>query len=221
MPEDRNMRITIGRQRIKEILPASITARKEFVQNATYHTFRHDEIGDLGSIVINEMPDGKLHMAVLILGDENDPMTKVREELFGDLAIQIIDIMNYALGGDSEIVDDLNKLNIPKQPCELIESKIFPCDRCGEYVAIIYFTNTREKLTKSDFEDFYRKIYTEVQQRNIPAWIIGSPVDPEATLEADTLTQTMKVWPERSDIYLSTANNFNPELDDLMENHCR
>lgn len=47
-------------------------------------------------------------------------------------------------------------------------------------------------------------------------WITGAYVDPQATLEAKTFTQTREICPTRNDIFISTATIFNHELDDLI-----
>jgi hypothetical protein len=70
----------------------------------------------------------------------------------------------------------------------------------------------------ASFEDYARKMYHKYKELDVPTWIIGPPVGELA--ESRTPTQVMKVWPSRDDIVTTTADEFNAELDALLDKHC-
>ncbi len=68
------------------------------------------------------------------------------------------------------------------------------------------------------FEDYARKMYPQYTSLNVPTWIIGKPEINDG--DHTTPTPTMMVWPDRTPIKTTTAEQFNNELDNLIENHC-
>jgi len=60
-------------------------------------------MGDLGRIVIQEMPDGRTHLACEVAGDPLDPRTAERAAIFGPLAREVTRQMEVLTGPGAEI----------------------------------------------------------------------------------------------------------------------
>ncbi len=104
----------------------------------------------------------------------------------------------------------------PKSPQEVVESKLIPCEKCGETAAILIFAD--DAIDLGGFEDCARKMYHQYSDLNVSTWIIGPPVGD--LNGAQTPTNTMKVWPQREPIKTITADEFNADLDAFVDMHC-
>ncbi len=65
---------------------------------------------------------------------------------------------------------------------------------------------------------FFTLYLAQKQGAGYATWTIGPSVGELA--ESRTPTQVMKVWPSRDDIVTTTADDFNAELDALLDKHC-
>ncbi len=54
---------------------------------------------------------------------------------------------------------------------------------------------------------------------DVHTWIIGPPI--EKLTESLTTTEVMMVWPNRAPIVTMTADEFNANLDNLVDKHCQ
>lgn len=195
-------------------MPPGISFRKEVLQGNQTYVFRHVELGDLGRIVVQGLPNGHCHLSSEISGDPGDPMTAIRKKMFAPLSEQVTNAMEALLGKGS-----LGGAILPSNPranTEVVESKLIPCGRCGNSAALLIFAD--DAITPGDFEDYARKMYHKYKELDVPTWIIGPPIVELA--ESKTPTQVMKVWPSRDNIVTTTADEFNAELDVLLNKHC-
>ncbi len=103
----------------------------------------------------------------------------------------------------------------PKTPSEVVESKLMPCDRCGATAAMLIFAY--DATTTGDFENYARKMYLKYRDLNVPTWIIGEPM---GVAGFDTVSRIVKAWPNREPIQQKTPNDFNVELDEILDHHC-
>src|ERR1700738_3752155 len=116
--------------------------------------------------------------------------------------------------------EDAGPVDPPRRPLEakgVIESKIIPCERCGDVVAMLIFAPTATDPGR--FEDYARKMYPQYNRLNVPTWIIGPALGegPLIGRPADVL----KVWPTREPIQRLVPAQFNPLLDQLAEEKTR
>ena len=195
-------------------MPPGVSFRKEVLQGKQAYVFRHVELGDLGRIVVQGLPNGHCHLSSEVAGDPDDPMTAVRKEMFAPLSEQVTSAMEAMLGKGS--LDESTSPSSPRNPTEVVESKLIPCERCGNNAALLIFAD--DATTPGDLEDYARKMYHKYKELDVPTWIIGPPAGELA--ESRTPTQVMKVWPSREDIVTITADEFNAELDALLGKHC-
>jgi hypothetical protein len=103
----------------------------------------------------------------------------------------------------------------PSAPDELIESRLIPCEHCGELAAQLIFID--DSSNENTLEQYAHKMRVQVSELNVPTWILGEPL---STPGFDTKTRILKVWPTHGVIQLKTANEFNAELDELLAGHC-
>ena len=57
-------------------LPSDISVQRQPLDNGMVYQFRHQTLGDLGHIVLQDRPDGRCHISSEAAGDPNDPITK-------------------------------------------------------------------------------------------------------------------------------------------------
>ncbi len=195
-------------------MPPGVSFRKEVLQGNYAYIFRHFELGDLGRIVIQGLPNGHCYLSCEVSGDPDDPMTAVRKKIFKPLSEQVANTMESLLGNGS--LGGAIPPSSPRSTTEIVESKLISCERCGRSAALLIFAD--DAKTPGDFEDYARKMFHKYKELDVPTWIIGPPVGELA--ESRTPTQVMKVWPSRDDIVTTTADEFNAELDALLDKHC-
>jgi hypothetical protein len=88
----------------------------------------------------------------------NDPMTQTRQAILQPISEQLTAALGSALGeGAPTPLQSVPES--PKAPREIIESKLMPCDRCGNNAAMLIFAY--DAKTVADFENFARKMYGE------------------------------------------------------------
>ncbi len=198
------------------VLPPEVTVKKHKLEGHWAYTFRHDTLGELGRIMLQDLPDGQCHVASEVAGDLADPMTETRLNILRPISEQITETLESVLGsGRQEEVLTPAPVG-PKAPTEVVESKLMPCDRCGDTAAMLIFAY--DATTTGDFEDYARKMYPKYSGLNVPTWIIGEPM---GIAGFDTPSRVLKVWPHRESIQQMTPKTFNAELDELLANHCR
>jgi hypothetical protein len=196
-------------------LPPGVTVRKHQLQGHWVYSFRHDTLGELGRMVLQSLPNGQCHVASEVAGDPADPMTQTRLKMLQPISEQLTAAMESALG----TADQAPLKAVPPSPVgsrDIIESKLMPCDRCGDTAALLIFAH--DAVTAADFEDYARKMYHKYRDLDVPTWIIGEPL---GTSGFETPSRILKVWPHRESIRQRTPNEFNAELDGVLAKHCR
>ena len=195
-------------------LPPDVTVKKQIVQGQWVYGFRHNELGELGRVILQGLSSGHCNMACEVAGDSNDPMTEARLAVLQPISVQLAAALESAFGTVDQTIGPAPPTT-PQGPSEVVESKLMPCDRCGETAAMLIFPTGVKTI--AGFEDYARKMYAKYSDLNVPTWIIGDPLgDPGF----DTCSQILKVWPQRGAILEMTPNDFNEELDKLLADHC-
>jgi len=195
-------------------LPADVTVTKQQLEGQWVYSFRHDDLGELGRIVLQGLSTGQCHIVSEVIGDPNDPMTAKRQAILQPISEQLTSALTSVSGEDDQIPLQSAPAS-PKAPREIVESKLIPCDRCGHNAAMLIFSY--DAKTDADFENCARKMYVKYSDLNVPTWIIGEPVGIPGF---GTPSKIVKVWPHRESIRQITPNDFNAELDALIDNHC-
>jgi hypothetical protein len=172
-------------------------------------------LGDLGRIVIEEVGDGRTHIALEVAGDPADPMTAERAAIFRPLGMDLARRIEAATG----VAPGNLPLDPPPRPPEekeLIESRLIPCPRCGALVAMLIFAPLATDPGR--FEDYARKMYPEYSRLNVPTWIIGPSLGEGPLINRPA--EILKIWPTREPIKQQRPTQFNAMLDRLERTHC-
>ena len=190
-------------------LPPEITVKKECVGPCWIYQFRHNDLGQLGRIILRQLANGQCHLATEVAGDVDDAMTQQRADLFIPLSETVTRQIEAALGGSSRPAFQpyLSPIETEQVECELTT-----CPRCNQPVAMLVFTEARQR---ADFEDYARKMHHRCVELDVPAWIIGEQLGPRSP------TWVLKIWPEREPLRTLTPEAFNAGLEHLVEAHCR
>jgi hypothetical protein len=202
-----------GKQSGVTLPPEIITTQTTSVEGYQIQIFHHEKLGEIGHIVIVPRGDS-CQVCYEVLGDLDDPMTRIRTEIFTPIAKQIIDAMDSIIGL-STLAEVLYNVTHKK---ERIASKIFPCTRCNKGTAMIIFAD--DAKTEAALENCARKMYSTLRELNIPTWIVGPEQRRTFTNNIEG-TLTLKVWPDREEMRIIPEEELNQILDQLMHNHCR
>ena len=197
-------------------LPPEVSFRKRRLSDRWAYVFRHQTLGELGRILVQDNRDGHCRISCELVGDPADPMTAKRGEVFKPLGLDLAQRLE-ALAGTAPKSEAASPPPRPPGAQDVIESRLIPCDHCGTPVALLIFAP--EATDPGQFEDYARKMYPEYTRMNVPTWIIGPALGsgPLPDRPADIL----KVWPTRGPIEWLRPDEFNPIIERLATEHCR
>jgi hypothetical protein len=196
-------------------LPPGVSFQKEPVSSGWAYVFRHATLGLLGRIVVEDRPGGMSQVSCEIAGDPADPMTVKRKALFEPVALDLmrrVEAQTGSVGGKSAPPP-----RRAPEPPERIASKRIQCETCTADVALLIFA---ERATDhGGLEDYARKMFPQVQQLNVPTYVVGPPVGagPVEALPSDIL----KMWPERAPVRRFHPEEFHRMLAALPCPRCR
>ena len=197
-------------------LPPGVTMKKEIMTDGNQAwEFRHRDMGRLGRISLKAM-GGQTLIIHEVAGDQDDPLTAKRKEIFEPIARKLSARMEKILGkGKGTPPKHIETANEPPMP---VATRIVQCETCGEPAALMVFADHAK--TPDEMEDYARMVYRYVADRNLPAWILGCALtDPNE--DPDAPSYAMKVWPEKERIQLVTPDQILPDIDEAAENHCK
>lgn len=126
-------------------LPPKVTFSKQLLGNNWAYIFRHQELGNLGRVVLQGRSDGKCQIFCELAGEPDDPMTIRRGEIFKPLGIALSKQLEAATGKVSGATLEPIASN-PQTPKEMIESKLIPCEHCGKMVAMFQSLRLRQLI---------------------------------------------------------------------------
>lgn len=79
-------------------LPSDISVQRQPLDNGMIYQFRHQTLGELGRIVLQDGSDGRCHIFSEVAGDPNAPMTETRAQIFEPLSQQLCAALEAAVG---------------------------------------------------------------------------------------------------------------------------
>jgi hypothetical protein len=191
-------------------LPKDVSVKKERQSIGWVYVFRHAELGNLGRIVLQGRSDGRTHVTCEVAGDVRDPMTKKRAAIFQPLATELARKLDIATGGTGEDRWETPPPR-PPEPLHRVATKLMQCETCGAIVALLIFAD--DEADRGGLEDCARLMYPKVVELNVPAWVIGPPVDSEPSPESPA--EILQIWPERKDMGQLRPMEFNPIIEAL------
>lgn len=204
-------------------LPPDISSQQQRLKDGAVYIFRHKKVGELGRIILQDRADGQCHISIEVVGDSNDPMTATRRDLFLPLSEQLTAALEAGLRATGRmnqpsVQTSTRATTVSQSPPltqERIASKLIPCPRCNKPAAMLIFADYAKE--EGELEDYARKMYSNYKQLNVPTWILGAP---KRLPDNDISSPTFRVWPERGLIREMRPDEFNRELDQVVEGHC-
>ena len=197
-------------------LPPEITVERSPSADGCYiQKFFHQLLGEIGRIII--IPHGQeSQICCEVIGDPDDPMTRKKKDIFAPIATQITEILEKELGIGLQSITSYNV----KEGGNLIESIVYPCNKCNQVVAVMI--SAHDAQTQGELEDYASKMYSKIRELNVPTWVVGR--EREITLSNGKKTGeaiSMKIWPNKENPEIIEAELFNKMIDQLIDSHCR
>ena len=196
-------------------LPPGVSSSKEPLSDGTAYVFRHEELGLLGRLILQDIAGANCHISLELSGDPDDPMTEKRAAIFKPLGMELASRLEKQLGSAST-ADNLTPPSPPPPSDELVESKMMQCEHCDAGVALLIFAD--QATDHGGLEDYARKMYPQVQQANLPTWVIGPSTGEEPLSERPA--DILKIWPQREPVQRLRPDEFNSIVDQLARTHC-
>jgi len=198
-------------------LPPEVTVQKEHTPEGWVFSFRHQELGQLGRIVLQERADGNTQVVSEVAGDPDDPMTERRKSVFGPIAMEIARQMDLATGGTGAVgPSDPPPYRSPPPGSAGFHSKHVQCDKCDAVVAVLIFAD--DARDAGGLEDCARLMFPKVEEWNLPTWVIGPERRSASVLEQPA--PILKIWPDREPVCELLPEEFNPIIEKIRSAHC-
>lgn len=195
-------------------LPPEVTSTKTQLSNGRFaYVFRHTTLGELGRLLIIPHSNGESRLVVEVSGEPDDPMTIKRQELLDPIASEMLKTMAMICGNGKGTPEPYQ---VTEQKYEIGCEEI-PCETCGALVALLVLSDAD---TAAGLEDYARMMYAIIKEKNVPTWVIGLEKEVKINGEYAGLALSMKLWPERGNVQELVSTEFNPLLDELIDNHC-
>lgn len=196
-------------------LPKGISCRKEIIQNSVAYIIRHENLGDLGRIVVSEK-QGMCHFSSELIGDPQDPTTKKRLEILEPITKAMIAEIEKSTQSKMQDTDSHHFQQNIMPNYHKIPSKILPCLKCNQIVVQLIFAENADN--QALMEDHYRMVYPKIKEMNIESWIVGKE---QIIRHQNIITYVMKVWPQKDEIaYKISFDEFNQKIKRLQNGHC-
>lgn len=195
-------------------LPPGVSVRKERISGQWVYSFRHQQLGELGRIVLQTRTDSNTQVNCELAG-EDDPMAEERAAIFKPLALELCRHLEVACGRPREGTCVYPPQMLPART-HCIASKLMQCETCDAAVALLIFAEGA--YTLGELEDYARLMYPKVCELNLPTWVIGEPVGSEPLPERPA--DILKIWPEREPVQRLRPDEFNALIKELAQKHC-
>jgi len=197
-------------------LPPGVSMQKEQLPSGWAYVFHHTKLGLLGRLVLQGLPSGHCQVSCEVAGDPADPLTARRRKMLEPVTtelVQQLEAQTATVVGTPWGTPPPS----PPPPRRMIESKLMQCERCDAGVALLIFAD--EATDHGGLEDYARLMYEQIQNTDLPTWVIGPPQGEEPLPERPA--DILKVWPRREPVRRLRPDAFNPIIQALARAHCR
>lgn len=206
------------REKIKGLqLPflPEVSCRKEtLLTGEEVYIVRHKNLGDLGRILILQNGEN-CQLSFEVIGDEDDPGTVQRKEVFEPISHEISHLMESIFGkGNGTIKPYESPVQIQSFRAERIE-----CNKCGACVAFIVYAPPN--ATPAVLEDNVRHSFSKAKEFNVPTWVISEESKVLINNMYVPRLLSLKFFPERESIKYILGTELDDILCPLVEKHCR
>lgn len=194
-------------------LPLGISWRKEIAMTGKpIYVFRHDELGDIGRLIIFQSGEG-CQLMFEVIGEEDDPTTDQRKAIFEPISQDVSDFMESVFGKG---IGDLKPFEIPNQMQQFMGERIM-CNKCDTTVAFLVYAPPN--ATEATLQDYARMGFAKGKEFKVPTWVISE--EDMVNNQKIPRVLTLKVFPEREVTKPMLANEFDDILCPLVEYHCK
>ena len=196
------------------ILPVGVTSHRTLLPSGKWcYIFRHIELGQLGRILILPHSSGQSQIMSEVSGDEDDPMTLKRREIFEPIVEDTMQKMDKIFGDGIGVIEPYES---PKDE-QSVKSMLYPCEICKKAVALVVFADGA--VTAGSLEDYARMMHSKIKELNIPTWIVGE--ESEYIVNGEDLRKSLVLTIHRNrEINVKTPDEIMDAVDELMEIHC-
>lgn len=201
-------------------LPIGVTMDKREEQIGTVFYLRHDQLGDLGRLRVEERAVGS-HFVCEVAGDPRDPQTRRRAEILEPIARGVGDVL-ASLGGPVPTGHPVTKPT-PSSPSggRGFHTSLFNCSKCAAPTAMLVFAPGARNA--GTFADVARLMFEACVELGVPVWALGDPLleDVRRGLGPDDVrSHIMQIWPACGDLATTTPDQFEHQMLVLSEAHC-
>jgi hypothetical protein len=190
--------------------------QKNYPDGKIEYIFRHEDVGEIGTCMIVPTPLGQSQINFHVSGDDSDPMAERRKELLQPIVNAMEEKMNIQYGtAKSESMKPYEM----QSTTSVVESKMFPCNKCKAPTALFIFGEKSE--TVGELEDYARKMYAQVKEMNVPTWVLGR--EKEVIIDGEYAGESLvlKIHPKRLKAKKMNSIDLNAKIDKLMDSHCK
>lgn len=187
-------------------LPTDVSCTKKVMGDNYSFEFSHLSLGYLGRIYIEGLDSqNSILRSDMAVSDTDDPRKQDREAIFKKLSD---DISSRMPGSDSDQCIPVSDKKTPLKDRELVQSKLCLCDSCGKSLhTLIMYPSAK---SHSDFIDVKRKMFSQLKQMDVDAYILGVP-------DSDGTAHIYKIWPSEMDLGFVEPDIFNKMVGQLCE----
>jgi len=196
-------------------LPNGVTSSKGVDSKGNfYYEFNHNKLGELGKLHLIPRSKGTQFLCAVV-GEQGDPVTNKRQEILTSILIPVVKQLETVYGENAGYEPEQY---FARTDTHLIESKMFPCEKCNKPTSLLVFAPDADNEGK--LEDYNRRMFSKIKDFDVPTWIIGYGKDVIINGQPENECLIAKVWPKREKARIITSAELNPIIDGLMENHC-
>ena len=196
-------------------LPEDVTCHRELQPNGKpFYLFKHVELGTLGRMFI--MGNGNESQLMFdVMGEEDDPLTEKKKNLFLPITHMISEQMEKGLGAGKGTVKPM----ILPSNVRSIKAEHITCKTCHALVAVIVYAE--EATTAAELIDHATFFHKKAKELNVPTWVLGKEMVSDIYLmQYHSIFLTLKMWPEREEARLMSEMAIDDLLCPLVEYHC-
>ncbi len=197
-------------------MPREVSCQKTLLPEGIWaYVFRHTQLGELGRLLLLPHSSGQTQFSCEVVGSPDDPLTLKRREILEPITRSMLEKMEMICGNSS---GTSQAYSLGKEH-HLIKSEVMPCEKCNVPTAMLILAP--DAFTADRLEDYARLMYEKVKELNVPTWIVGA--EKEIIINGDAVGEALvlKVWPKREKAKIIPSSDLNPQLDALMQEHCR
>lgn len=197
------------------LMPAGVSYKKILLRDGGWvYVFQSRELGEIGKLLILVHPDQKQFISE-VTGEPSDPITTKRSELLEPITKNIVEKI--------EKICELELGTLQPHPIteeDSVYSEMMPCVHCGEPTSMLVFVphaNTVRLL-----EDYAYLVYDEVQDTNVPTWIVGTVEKVTINGESAGEAFVLKIWPRAVTQPMNILSTDLKAMQSLLaQEHCK